>query len=254
MRWIRSLVRPRNSLIVVFDPKSPDEFDKFESKIEELGRYYSFAKLSALVGKNKAKPEMGLACVVIENPRVAFFQSYTPWLLEKNIPFTLFLRADCIGMNRLPHEEEWAIYRRVHPDKISESEMVEAVSNAWENPSSIESRLSELRAKYGPFPLNSLEPMQFFSTWGKVTELPSGLVDYGVRLTESPSDRARLSETVKFVSSRVHSELTVALSPRPVSSVTSLQSVGIHGLVGPNAGIVEPHTSVWELPRYEFRG
>ncbi len=101
------LVRPKNSLILLYDHLSEEGMEAFESEIEEVRKYYKMAKLSEVLGASEQAPlQMGFACVLFRQARKSVFLRAVPYLVGESIPFAVGLLPECIGTNRLPIEEE----------------------------------------------------------------------------------------------------------------------------------------------------
>lgn len=225
-----SLFRPRHSIALPFDKFQPEDSDSFFEQVEEVKKYYRFTTLSDLV----ANPKGGHAALLFENARKGAFLTILPVLIAEKIPFTVFLRTDCIGTNRLPIEEEFEAYRKSYPEKTT---------HLIEN--SIQSR-EELRAKLGPFPVEKTDPLDYFVTWGRIKELPPLSFELGLCLPSVYDDKY-VSEELDFIEKQTQRRPKVALFPR---GNTYLKRFGIQAVVTLREGEIDSSTNVFDLPRY----
>lgn len=240
MMW--NLFGPRNSLILLFDHLTDENYDDFIGQIEEIGRYYRFCRLSEIARIGKATRKLGQAAVCFRSARKSFFLRGARLLREKDIPVTLFLRPDCVGLNRLPLDEEWAAYGE------SADEMKRL---AWEEPLEARTRLDNLRVKKGPPPLNEMDPTAFFGTWGNIVDIHASLIEVGLYVHERPSARGELAESAEFIRRQTKFPLQIAFTPFYESDTAKqLASIGIGAVLCDRPGVVEKRTPLSALPVY----
>lgn len=221
---------PKNSLILAYDHLTQETVEEMESQLDEVGQYYRFVKLSELA----LRRSLGLASVVILNPRKSAQLRGFSLLAGRDIPATIFIQPDCVGLNRLPPDEELAAFQAAYPDAPS------ALPSG--GPEAIDSFLRGLRQRLGPLPVDKMDPTLFFTTWGKLLEIPPPLREFGLHLGGG-GDLAYLSKQVK-------EEVRLAYSPR--TPETDLRRDGIAAVLTPQAGLVDKNTPLWRLPTYKF--
>ena len=128
---------PKNSLVLSYDLYRPEALDSLEAEWNEVRKYYKFVPLSEIIKNLGSRQSLGKAAVVLETARKGTLLYLVPALVSLGIPFTLILDPEIIGINRLRAQEE-----------------------------------EKVRAEHGPFPFEKLDPLRFFSTWGKIVEIP----------------------------------------------------------------------------------
>ena len=96
---------------------------------------------------------------------------------RRKSPSRFFSGPDCIGLNRLPPEEELGLYEEHYPGRIAEADLARWKMRAWEAPTETEAFLLACRRDIGPLPLERLDPNVFFTTWGKIIGLPPAEVE-----------------------------------------------------------------------------
>jgi hypothetical protein len=230
---------PGNSLLCLFDHFTEETAREFEEQVEEISKYYKFRKLSEIVCENRI--ETGFCGILFKNARKSVLLRAVPFLLAREIPFTLFLRSDCIGMNRLPLEEEKELYREAYPERLGELDQPD-----WEN----------VRRTIGPFPVEGKDPMFFFSTWGQINQIPPSLRESALMYREGIS----LGDEVAFIARQTSQSLRFVYSDALPSSIErgELIKQGFWGRVGKKIGPLgrEMSTSVdiWDLPTWRAKG
>lgn len=235
------LLYPSNSLILARDYVPDEEYDSWLRQLDEVGKYYRWKKLSELVVEGK--PQMGGAAIVFLNARNKNFLRAIPELRARDIPVTLFLRPDCIGLNRLPPEEELSHYG------ISDDGRV------FDEPEATEAYLLGLRKEKGALPFETLDPTLFFSTWGKILEIPPALRDLGFFLYARPNHDALIEEALRFIETQTKQRMTLAFTPKALSPLekANLREKKIVALLTLREGILEKTTDIWDLPRFSER-
>ncbi len=241
IRWLR----PAHSILIDFDI----DYTDFESKIEEVRRHYDCVTLdSILKGLADGSPR-GMAAIIIREARKGFFLRPLSFLLTENIPFTLFLRPDCIGLNRLPPEEELETYHQAYPQVLDRKQCQDWKERIWLEPNRVEIFLKEARARLGPLPIPTLDPLHFFATWGRVVEMPRNQLQLGLSLPSSPMGEYGLDDLLRFARTQVGREVTVASASRSLSFARKLlERAGIRAAIGPVRGVVDSKTDPFELP------
>lgn len=225
-----SLFRPRNSIVLTFDKFRPGETEPFFEQLDEIKKYYKFSTLSELA----AKPKAGHAAVLFENPRKGAFLTVIPVLIADRIPFTLCLRTDCIGTNRLPVGEMLEVYRKTYPEKTTLLGQMQSAT------------ADELRAKLGPFPVEKSDPLDYFVTWGKIKELPPSSFEVGLNISDFTDDKL-ITEELNFIERQ--------LQRRPRVGLTSAEGKmpkipDVAAVVTAREGVIDARTSPYDLPRY----
>ena len=243
MRILRRILGPSNAIILSIDQTS----EATEDQILEIRKYYHFVKLTEIVNQLvKRKNPLGWAAVTLQNPRKNLFLSLGPFLVGERIPFTLFLRPDCVGLNRLPPEEELKIFFQAYPEKLKEMSLDTLIEEAWHKPSAIDSYLLDCRKSIGPLPIATLDPGQFFVTWGKIVEIPPTLSEFG--LCVFTGSKVTLKESVEFLQRQTGQLVTVGFSRRTEELAPLLMGLGLNSLLTLEAGVVTEDTDPWRMP------
>lgn len=245
------LFGPKNSVIVPFDYSGPDSFQDFEDKLKAIKEHYRFSKLSEIASAVKKKKRQGLASIVLENPRKGVFLLAIPTLLSLEIPFTLFVDPDYLGLNRLPIEEELKAYQQSYPEKFSEQEFQKWCELARKNPTEADLFLKNCRQTLGPLRVDELDSLQFFTTWGKVLELPPDLAEVGVSVNHQIASREHLEEKITFVEKQLKKRPMLVRGPKQGFSskeMEFLRKSQIEAVLGHTDREVTKQTSVFDLP------
>lgn len=259
MRW-PNWFREKNSLILEYDHLEESSVDTFREQVEEVGRYYKFVGLSEIGISLQKKKNLGTAAIVFRNPRKSVLLRAVPLLIDKKIPFTLFLRADCVGLNRLPPEEELDWIERNSPKKLEPEKRSNFLKGCWENPLKADELLKVVRSELGPMPIEKLDPMLFFSTWGKLVELPQELVTWGITLYTAPDQSQYLEDEILFIRRLVGrapevgklGSLSSLLKINKMWHEASLSRLALSACVGNLDGAVTHSNSRWDLPVWHF--
>ena len=246
---------PNNSIIIPFDYQDPLSFEKFEDQIQAVGEHYRFAKLSEVVKRLQQGKRQGLAAIVFENPRKGVLLHAVPALISLNIPFTIFIDPDYVGLNRLPPEEELKAYHSAYSEKLGLLEVTQWVEKARVYPAETDRFLKECRKIVGPLPLNQMDPLQFFTTWGKLTELSPELVEFGMRLSHQVSSLAEFEEKMRFTALQLKTKLTL-FRAHPSGLSQSEQSIllqtGIESILGNEVSEVTKKSTLLNLPVWKL--
>ena len=240
------LFRPKNSILVSFDYEGPESFADLDDQISAIEEHYRFCKLSELVQSKK----MGRAFLVFENPRKGTLLKGIPALLSRELSFTLFVDPDYVGLNRLPLMEEFVAYQKSYPEKWTPSEQLKWMERAVQDPSEVDTFLKKCRGDLGPLPIDQLDPLSFFSTWGKLVEWPVHLVEFGLSLRHNISAES-LRRKIEFFEWQLKVRPVVArLVKEKVSAqeIELLERAGIRILVGHQKGEITEDTSPWDVP------
>lgn len=252
MKWLTKIFGAGTSIVVCEDhvPSRPE----FEEKLDEVGKYFSFAKFSKLADNLQASKLSSQAAICFENPRKSTFLHAVPVLLERNIPFTLFLNVDCIGLNRLPVHEEIAIYKTHYAEALKEDSTPEDLS--WVSPQDAEARLDGWRKTIGPFPIEGQDPTRYFATWGQILELPPELLECGMHLSAKPEGKylLRHEEALEFIRLQTRQTVCTAFSPYRVANFSeSLTNLGITTvLCGQSTGELTSNSSPFDIPTWNL--
>jgi len=250
------LFRQKNSIIVQFDHIDEKDVEDFEGKIEEIANYYRFSKLEEIGSRLVSRKNQGLAAIVFNNPRKSVLLRAVPFLVSKSIPFTCFLRADCIGLNKLPLEEELNFYSQAHPEKLNSKVIAQKMTEAWIQPEEVEKYLLGLRKDLGPLPLNKIDPTFFFSTWGKLLELPQELIEWGVTLYASEQNLKLIEDGIFFMRQQLKCVPKVArfgVQGEVLGwSEASLRKLSFSACLGGKEGAVTQASHWSDLPIWRF--
>lgn len=242
---IRRLFGPANSLILLYDHLTREQGQELEDQVEEVARYYRFVKPSELLqGISRGKVN-GMAVIAFRHARKSVFLHAVPFLLAREFPFLLFADPDCVGLNRLPAEEELEAYR-VHYGEAS----TQGAPSAWTEPDACNAFLEGLRSTVGPLPLEQMDSTRFFTTWGKIVEISPQGREIGLSLASDPANDEKFLGSLAFVRRQVGS-VQLVFSPRPVSAA-KLKSAGLEGVLTLREGAVEKDTDPWDLPRWSL--
>jgi hypothetical protein len=181
------LFKPRHSILLEFDHITDVVREEMELQVQTVREVYEIVSLPKLVKSIADRKPHGLACITFRNARKSVFLRALPWLLSEEIPFTLMLRPDCIGLNRLPAGEELELYREHFPEALSSDEVASVNRAAWATPEARESFLGDCRKRLGPLPIEKLDPTLYFTTWGKILDIPPALCELGLDIDVDPS-------------------------------------------------------------------
>lgn len=241
------LFRPSNSLLLVYDHVTDEVLKQLEETLLEVGRVYTFLKLSELVEMHKRGKAQGYASVSFENARKSVFLRALPRLFEKEIPATVFLRPECIGLNRLPAEEELDYYQAFYEEKFSETSCREWKARIWSEPEKVNAFLLECRTRLGPLPIEKIDPMLFMETWGKIQEKSPEFVEFGLHLSSSPAHQEHLARDMKFIQKQTGRFSRCAYCSH---TLNALPMVGLDCVVTARRGVIERETPVFDLPQW----
>jgi hypothetical protein len=259
MRWPHWF-RDKNSLILEYDHLDDRSVDMFHQQIEEVGNYYKFVGLSEIGISLQNKKSLGTAAVIFKNPRKSVLLRAIPFLIDKRIPFTLFLRTDCVGLNRLPPEEEFDWIERNSSKKLEEERRSKFFRLCWENPLKVDEFLKGIRSELGPMPVEKLDPTIFFSTWGKLLEVPQELVTWGMTLYTAPDSSRYLEDEILFMRRLLGrapevgkvGSLATLVEANNGWNEASLSRLALLACVGNLDGAVTHSNSRWDLPVWRF--
>lgn len=255
MKWLRWLEQS-NSVILEFDHIAQDQLEIFEEQVSEVEKFYQFSSVEEIASRTNQKKRQGLAAITFNNPRKSVILRALPVLTGKKIPFTLFLRADCIGLNKLPPEEELGFYIKKYPDKFLLNEIEKVKQDLPFAPEKVDEFLRSLRSGIGPLPLELIDPTLFFCTWGKLKEIPKDLVEWGVSLYLSPSKSPSLGDEILFMRQQLGFSPRVARVAAPGQEAAwnagELKKLNLAGCVTGKDGAVTRESHWWDLPYWRF--
>lgn len=249
--------RPSNSIIAPFDYIDRNSFEDFENQLQAIREHYRFSKLGQIVEALRNKRRQGYAAIVLENPRKGVFLHAVPFLLREEIPFTLFLDPDYLGLNRLPLEEELAAYQQSYPERFTQEEFQEWCESARKNPNEADLFLRNCRKTLGPLRVDVMDSLQFFTTWGKILELPPDLVEFGLIVNHEISSSDQLEEKISFCEKQVKKRPVLVRGPRTELSekeIKILKESRIEAVLGQDVHEVTKDTSVFNLPVWKLLG
>lgn len=232
------LLSPNNSILLVEDPINREGIEAFEKAILEIKSFYRFVPLSKVIQKEKKYRGLGFACLVFKEARKFFFHSIRPFLREEKIPFTLILRPDEIGTNRLSITEEQLQYREKAKELVAEQERV------FEGLSDKQSARDFLRKALGPFPFEIQDPLRFYMTWGQVLQVLDA--DNEVAMwVDAFSCETKFYEDLKFVKTQTGKEVQAIYAERNFSFLQSFPRLS------DTEGFVEKSTPLQNLPQWK---
>lgn len=189
---------PSNSVIVPFDYRDRESFSDFEEQLRVIQQHYKIVKMSQLVESIRKRKRQGLAAIALSNPRKGVMLQAVSALVSLELPFIVFLDPDLVGLNRLPMNEELRIYQENYPELFSVSDLQYWLSKVSSEPGKVDEFLKQARSKIGPLPIDHLDPLQFFSTWGKLIEISPELVEFGFNLDHQELNQEALEKKFKF--------------------------------------------------------
>lgn len=249
------LFGPRNSIIPPFDYLNPNSFEDFENQLSAIQEHYRFSKLSQLVGAIRKKKRQGFAALVLENPRKGVFLHAVPVLLSREIPFTLFVDPDYVGLNRLPIKEELKAYRQSYPDNFSETEFQHWCERSRKNPTEVDLFLKDCRKRLGPLKVDELDSLRFPTTWGKLLDLPPKLVEFGIQVNHELQTKEEWEDKLRFFENQLKNRPSVIRAPKEGFSERELeiiQTSGGEAVLGHDVYEVTQTSSVFNLPIWEL--
>jgi len=242
---------PKNSVIIPYDYWGPKSFQDFEDQLKAIQEHYRFSRLGQIIESIEKKKRQGLAAIVLENPRKGVFLQAIQVLSSLEIPFTLFIDPDYVGLNRLPLEEELEAYRLAYPEKLSDSDFLFWREVAHQNPEAADTFLRECRKKIGPLPVNEMDSLGFFTTWGKILELSPDLVEFGLSVKHHLNSAEVLAEKISFTEKQLKLRPQILRGPKTSLGPRDLElikSFGFKGVLGHQVSEVTKETSVFDLP------
>lgn len=252
MKWLQ-LFNKSNSIILEFDHQNQNDLESFEDQITEVQKFYQFSHLEEIASRVAKGKRQGLAAITFSNPRKSVLLRALPVLMGKKIPFTLFLRADCIGLNRLPPEEELKFYAQKYPDKFSQQIIDEKNHEFIHDPEAGELFLRSLRSEVGPLPIEIIDPTLFMGTWGKLREIPKDLVEWGINLYVAPSLKKVVENEILFMRHQLGVSPRVAKTTQEaVWDEGSLRRFDLAACVTGKTGAVTQESQWWDLPYWRF--
>jgi len=189
---------PRNSVIVPFDYRDRESFVDFEEQLSAIQQHYKIVKMSQLVDSIKKRKRQGLATIALSNPRKGVMLQAVSALVSLELPFIIFLDPDLVGLNRLPLDEELRTYQKHYPEHFSVSDLKYWLSKVSSEPGKVDDFLKQARSEIGPLPVDHLDSLQFFSTWGKLIEISPELVEFGFNLDHQELNPEALERKFKF--------------------------------------------------------
>lgn len=250
----------RNGVILEFDHIKEEDLESFCEQIDEVQKYYSFVKLEELGERLKKNKRLGIASVVFKHPRKSVLLRAVPYLLEKKVPFTFAIRPDCVGVNRLPLEEEYELFAQKYAEQIKLNPKAQFIEQCWREPKNAEQFLLNLRKQLGPLPLELADPTQYFSTWGKLIEISKDWVSWGIHLHHSPQHSNELGNEIIFMRqllgqeprAAILSQSSIGQRAEDLWDKASLEKLNLVVCVGTEQGAVTHSSDWWNLPVWRF--
>ena len=176
-----------------------------------------------------------------------------PLLRELDIPATVFLTASCIGSNRLPLSDEILAYQTKHSDELSPEWVHATIEKAFMDAGIIPDVVATLRKKFGPPPIDAMDPMLFFATWRQIVELPLGDTELGFSLEENPQAGKNWKDALSYTRKQSRSALSSAFCPFSLGiRADCVRDEGVFSVVSCRSGVVERRTSPLDLPNFLF--
>ncbi|NBX92133.1 MAG: hypothetical protein EBQ85_02750 [Proteobacteria bacterium] len=244
-----------HSLILPFDYANRDTFDDFEEQLTVLRQRYRFAHVSEVVARVQKRKRQGLAVILFENPRQGVLNQALPVLVSLGIPFMIFLDPDYVGLNRLPLFEELAAYRRTYPENWTEDEFLGWQQKCLEAPNEVDSFLMSCRARLGPLPIERLDPLSFFCTWGKLLEINPEQVEFGLSINERISSFERVRDKLQFSEIQLKRKIQLVRSPKEgfqPDETEKVRQLGIQAIIGHRIEVVDRNSSLVDLPIWKL--
>lgn len=241
------IFRSKNSLILCYDHLEDDSTREMLEQIDEVRQYYEAAPLSTVVSNLEKGRVKGTFSVLFKNPRKSVFLRAVPRLLDREIPMAFALRADCIGTNRLPQEEELELYAEGYRDHSEEFRRQK--EKIWTDPDSVDSFLFDARKRFGPLPVDKANPTTYFVTWGKILEIPKRHREIALGIWFSPAQKQKFESEKSFIETQIGEKMQVGLANKVDSS---LQKSELKAIVTPSVGAVDKTTSLFDLPQWSF--
>lgn len=241
----------KNSVIVPYDYTNSDSLQDLEDQIIALKEHYQFITLSEMIARVKKGKSRGFAAIVFDKPRKGVFVKAVPILLSLNVPFFLFIDPDYTGLNRLPMSEELCLYRDHYSNLFTQSEFEQWVIRSRREPEETDFFLKDCRKKFGPLPIEKIDPLSFFSTWGKILELPPDSVDFGITLSHQIISPDTFQEKLSFVGQHLKKVPDVVRAPTQGFSreeIEVLKQCGVEGVLGHQVAPIDKNANVFDLP------
>lgn len=252
-RLTRSLVTPPNSLILAAELFQRLGREAVEQTLDEVGRHYRFVKLTEWIDSFRAGEGNGLAIVIFEDVRNRSMRQWLPLFLDRSIPVTFFLRPNCIGLNRLPLEQELDAFNRAYPSAFDPIGISTWKERAWDSPEVVEEFLIGLRGKAGPLPVSQLDPMDYFVTWGRVLEFPEALRDFGLVVDRDPAKSLFIESQKTFIRQQTGVQVRIARSDRIDPKIRDWASrFSLDGWIVPSDGILDRNVDLLNLPLWRW--
>ncbi len=247
---LRRWIGPKNSLIVAFDTWESLALEELEDQLDHIEAYYRFVKLSALAQDVSKGTPSGLASIVFLHPRKGLFLKVLPELMSRSIPVTIFVDTELTGTNRLPPQEELAVYQTEYPKQMNEKEVATRIRE-WTSGSQLDpDPLLALLHSLGPFPVEKSNPLNYMATWGKIGEVPGSLREIGIRLSRPLRFDEDFVNQCRFIQQRCNGDVKVATGKPWLPSDETLKKIGIHAVITQRIGAVEKGVSVFDLPTF----
>lgn len=203
------LFKSQPSILLAYDRVHPENAEEVLEQIDEVKKYYRCLTIPEFIEKRKSNS----ALIVFENPRKGAFLHVLPVLIADKVSFTLFLRPECIGTNRLPTREE-------SPERRDEGCLG--------------------------------SPLDYFTTWGKIKEFPPTGFDIGINVEGRDLTAELIRQDLDFIEKQLNRRPEVALW-EPSAKLSLLKEVGIRAIVTAREGTIDAKTSLYDLPRYRLK-
>jgi len=240
-----SFLKPKNSIIFCFDYGGDSTFSDFQEALSGARKYYEPSRLSEIVSRLNSKTHQGYLGVALMAARVGVLDEVVPYLRDEQIPFTVFLHVDCIGLNRLPWAEELAEYRNHY------GSIVDTCLNQWDG--SQGNPRAHLQKFVGPLPVEGLNPKSFFMTWGKLLQMDSKLWEPGMVLASDFENSMDLVGKQRyFAAGQLSQQPTIASVETVVHHPQALETAGFTGAMGPLYGAINKKTNPYQLTKWEW--
>ena len=255
-RWTQ-----KSSLLLAFDHLDEQGMEEFRTQVQEVSKYYSWSTLRQVVDDLAQVRIKEVATVLFRNPRKSILLKALPILREYKIPSTIFLRSDCIGLNRLPPQEELSIYQQKYSSHFSPGEFERMLARAWESPLECDQELKALRKTLGPLPVEQVDPLTYFATWGEIADLDKNLVEFGIGLNCSPKQSEIIGDEILFIRRQLGAapQFGLGLIGKENNYTRGMEwkraqiaALGLKARVGSAAGAVTKGSDCYDLPVWQF--
>lgn len=252
MHFWRRWTRTNHSLVIAFDKFPNWECLPLEQDIAEISRFYQFVTLSELSEAHSQKSAQGLASLIFLQARKGVAVRAIPILIQKKVPFSVMICPSYVGTNRLPFLEELDTYFAAYSDILNAQDIRSLKKQAWSDPDGAHEGWSTLKSRCGRLPVEHLNPLDLFMTWGALREFPGSLVDFGYHLNFSSRHTAQMKSEIDFIRRRIDRSVKLGYLPLcEEEDSVRLLPLGITTLIANLKGELTPNTPLTRVPLWK---